>query len=181
MIYYIADTHFGHTNIIKHCNRPFESVEEMDRTLIHNWNSVVTGKDTVYVVGDFAFRGASWKEYAAKLRGNKIFLKGNHDKFGEPVPDMLTLKDDGDKIFLCHYPVCEWEGYFRGVLHFYGHIHNADNLCKELMDQVPNAYNIGADLIGFTPHTKKEIIALGKNETVVRSVEGHPEDAEGMA
>lgn len=166
MIYYIADTHFGHANIIKHCNRPFETVEEMDDTLIKNWNHVVSDKDTVYVVGDFAFRGLNWKEYAKKLRGNKVFLNGNHDKFEEPAPDMLTIKDSGDRIFLCHYPVCEWNGYFRGVLHFYGHIHNAENLAKELMDQVPNAYNIGADLLGFTPRTKDEIIALVKPKVV---------------
>ncbi|MBR0093251.1 MAG: hydrolase [Lachnospiraceae bacterium] len=166
MIYYIADTHFGHANIIKHCNRPFETVEEMDDALIKNWNHVVSDKDTVYIVGDFAFRGLNWKEYAKKIRGNKIFLNGNHDKFEEPAPDMLTIKDSGDRIFLCHYPVCEWNGYFRGVLHFYGHIHNAENLAKELMDHVPNAYNIGADLLGFTPRTKDEIIALGKPKVV---------------
>ena len=50
-VFYIADTHFGHANIIKHCNRPFESAEEMDAKMIRNWNSVVGVDDVVFVVG----------------------------------------------------------------------------------------------------------------------------------
>ena len=39
-IFYIADTHFGHQNIILFDNRPFFSIEEMERELINNWNHV---------------------------------------------------------------------------------------------------------------------------------------------
>lgn len=143
-------------------NRPFETVEEMDRVMRDNWNAVVTDKDTVYVLGDFAFRGANWKEYADKLKGKKIFLNGNHDKFEEHVPDMLTVKGNSDRIVLFHYPIVEWDGFFRGTLHFYGHIHNSKNQAYELMSQVENAYNVGADLIGFTPRTKEQIIEIGR-------------------
>lgn len=54
-IFYIADTHFNHSNIIGFDNRPFSSVEEMNETLIHNWNSVVKHGDQVYILGDFCW------------------------------------------------------------------------------------------------------------------------------
>ena len=50
--FYIADLHFGHKNIIRYDNRQFASVDEMDNTLIKNWNSVVSNDDTVYILGD---------------------------------------------------------------------------------------------------------------------------------
>lgn len=54
-IWYTADTHFGHDNIIKHCNRPFESASHMDAMLLANLAARVGPQDTLWVVGDFAF------------------------------------------------------------------------------------------------------------------------------
>lgn len=53
--FFIADTHFNHTNIIKYCNRPFISSEDQTNKLIENSNSVVEDGDTVFVLGDFFF------------------------------------------------------------------------------------------------------------------------------
>ena len=50
MIFYTADTHFGHANIIRFCDRPFSSVEEMDRIMIENWNKRVQHEDSIYVI-----------------------------------------------------------------------------------------------------------------------------------
>ena len=41
MIYYIADMHFGHKNVLRFDNRPFADTELMDEVLIHNWNERV--------------------------------------------------------------------------------------------------------------------------------------------
>jgi len=56
MVFFIADTHFGHKNVLKLCNRPFETIEQMNETFIENWNRRVTGRDSVYVIGDLFFR-----------------------------------------------------------------------------------------------------------------------------
>ena len=39
--FFVSDTHFNHTNIIKYCNRPFNNADEMDAALIKNWNAKV--------------------------------------------------------------------------------------------------------------------------------------------
>ena len=84
MIYYIADMHFGHTNVIRFDNRPFADTEQMDEVLIQNWNERVTADDTVYVLGD-----AFWKNeensirIMQQLQGHKHLIQGNHDRVKE--------------------------------------------------------------------------------------------------
>ena len=56
-IFFTADTHFFHTNVISHSKRPFASLDEVHAVLIENWNKTVGTKDTVYHLGDFAI---SW-------------------------------------------------------------------------------------------------------------------------
>ena len=56
MIYFTADAHFGHANIIKMCERPHPDVETMNESMIAAWNERVHGNDTVYIVGDLFFR-----------------------------------------------------------------------------------------------------------------------------
>lgn len=77
-IYFIADTHFSEENIIKYENRPFQGVQDMDDSMIANWNRMVKEEDTVYLVGDF---GAGRREALLldKLKGIKYLIKGNHD------------------------------------------------------------------------------------------------------
>ncbi|MEM9701635.1 MAG: metallophosphoesterase, partial [Planctomycetota bacterium] len=89
-IFFTSDTHFGHANVIKNCDRPFADVGEMDEALIANWNAVVGPKDVVYHLGDFAFRAKRKpREYLARLNGTVHLVKGNHDE--------ETLKDCPDR------------------------------------------------------------------------------------
>ena len=56
-IFFTSDTHFDHKNILRFCNRPWETVEEMNQGLIDNWNSVVGPDDIVFHLGDVSFGG----------------------------------------------------------------------------------------------------------------------------
>lgn len=77
--FYIADTHFGHENILKLCKRPFDSVEAMNEALIENWNRRVKGNDKVYILGDLFYKTASAEEILERLKGEKHLILGNHD------------------------------------------------------------------------------------------------------
>lgn len=169
MIYYIADPHFGHENIIGFCGRPFSSVEEMDKMLIANWRAVVQPKDDIYVLGDLIFKSQDPEKYLKQLTGRIHLIRGNHDTFLKnealeryfvSIDDILTIADEGRRVFLFHYPVAEWPGYYRDAYHLFGHIHNTKNRAAEIMETLPRCYNVGADCIGFTPRTLDQIISL---------------------
>lgn len=139
MIHFTSDTHWGHTNIIKYSNRPFDSVEDMNEALIANWNAVVKYDDTVYHLGDFAFLPYdNLKRTARRLNGTKHFIYGNHDKeihrheadlirsgtFAS-IQNYYELKHDGQFIVLFHYGQRVWNKGHHGSIHLYGHSHGS--------------------------------------------------------
>ncbi|UIJ73347.1 metallophosphoesterase [Aurantimonas sp. HBX-1] len=172
MIYYTADTHFGHTSILGMCKRPFRTIHAMDRALIERWNECVKPDDTVYHLGDFAFGPVSeGRKYFDLLNGKKHLIVGNHDRPGirdwpwESVSEMLMLDDAGKRIFLCHYPLAEWPSSYRGVHHFFGHVHGRRS--------VPGAVDVGVDLWGYAPVTADAAIAaiaVGEERARKRSI-----------
>lgn len=172
MKYFIADMHFFHENVIEFSHRPFKDVAEMNQQLIDNWNSVVQSpKDEVYIVGDFLYRGTGEQANAIlkKLRGKKFLVKGNHEQYlkdkafdlshFEWIKDYHTLKYYKKKFILFHYPILEWDGYFRGAIHLYGHVHDTQTTYFETISG-PRAVNIGADMIDYKPISIDEIMAL---------------------
>jgi len=81
-IFFVSDTHFGHSNIIQFCDRPFASVEEMDYNLIKNWNEKVPLDGLVFHLGDFGWGGyQEYKKIRDQLNGKIILIKGNHKYF----------------------------------------------------------------------------------------------------
>ena len=46
-IWFTADFHLSHKNIIKNCNRPFKNVAEMDSILINNLKERIDPKEPV--------------------------------------------------------------------------------------------------------------------------------------
>ena len=81
-IYFIADTHFNHKNILEYCNRPFADVEEMNKILVNNWNDTVKHDDIVYMLGDFCMGNKhEIKKFTEKLNGRKYLCKSNSECF----------------------------------------------------------------------------------------------------
>lgn len=79
MIYFSSDHHVWHSNVIRYCNRPYNSVEEMNEALVRNWNEVVTSEDTVYCLGDFSLAHRPVEVFTPRLNGTKLLVPGNHD------------------------------------------------------------------------------------------------------
>jgi len=170
MIYFTSDLHLGHANIIKHCNRPFQSADEMDDFLISKWNEKVSNNDTVYILGDFIFRSKRPPEdYLSVLKGKKHLVVGNHDKawmkkvnledWFESVEMMRYMIDGQRKLTLCHYPMMSWPFSNHGGYMVYGHIHDDTRMeYWPLIEQNPLMLNAGADINGFAPVTFEEML-----------------------
>lgn len=133
MNYYIADMHLGHKNVLKFDSRPFESVEEMNKTLIANWNAKVTDEDDVWLLGDFCYRSDKDPSfYLKQLKGRKHLIIGNHDKatvksasalkYFESVERLQHVKDRNHNVIVCHFPLANWNA-IRRVSFFYNRLY----------------------------------------------------------
>lgn len=80
-IFFTSDTHFGHKNIIKYCDRPFKDTDHMDEEIIARWNETVAPDDIVYHLGDIALGDISKSlPKVGRLNGFKYGVIGNHDR-----------------------------------------------------------------------------------------------------
>jgi len=150
-VWFTADTHFGHANIIKYCKRPFLSEDELaqlesdprgrwkvsqdtidrhDNTLIDNINSCATKNDRIWFLGDFCWGNKEEaKSYLDRIHCKNVnFVWGNHDhtSVGSLFQTSIhqgMVKVEGQKIWLNHYPMRSWDGKFHGAWHLYGHVH----------------------------------------------------------
>jgi calcineurin-like phosphoesterase family protein len=181
MNYYIADTHFGHRNIMHLDARPFKTTEEMWQKMKDLWNSRVKDTDDVWIIGDFCFRSGEKPEYYLKqLKGKKHLIIGNHDvdllkdknarAYFESIDYYKKIHDNGKTIILCHYPIAEWDGFFKGNIHIYAHIHNNQNDAYHIMKKYENALNAGCMINNYMPVTLQELIDNNKAYNSIPSV-----------
>lgn len=183
-LYLLSDTHFDHANIIEYCTRPFNSAEEMNATLIENWNQRVTYEDTVLFGGDIAMaRSEVAIEYANKLQGQLVLLDGNHDDIDASVAPFPIMKsyyfdyvynDTHYEFYYTHWPDKEasnredernapyWASppkWFDGwVLH--GHVHNNDLENFPFVNPTDKFINLGVELLEYTPIKLEELLAI---------------------
>lgn len=150
-VWFTADLHLGHGNIIKYCNRPFlsaeeknlarteprgrwrvspETIEHHDDALLDAINSRVAPDDLLWILGDFCWgRLHEATRYRARIVCKNVHLVwGNHDH--RSVAPVFTdaieqgeISVEGQSIWLCHYPLRSWNKRFHGAWNLYGHVH----------------------------------------------------------
>lgn len=149
-IFLIGDTHFGHENIIKYCNRPFSSAAEMDEIMIANWNAVVRPQDHIYHLGDVAMSRERLNSIMPRLLGHKRLILGNHDNHA-PIKDYAQYfqKILVWRLFkpyiLTHVPIHR-DSFGKATINVHGHTHanppySSDyrNVCVEHTNYTPIA------------------------------------------
>lgn len=174
---YIADTHFGHQNILEECRSQFQSIEEMDATIIENINRKMKKSDTLYIIGDFMYRSKrSPIEYLEAIKPKKILVAGNHDRdwlkhlskeeieqYFLGVYQQYATKKNGIELHFNHFPQLAWNRshFFAQSFSICGHIHNAKDtsIAAKLFPQVTCQFNAGVDINHFEPVTFEELVA----------------------
>ena len=177
MIYFISDTHFYHENIIKYASRPFNSIEEMNETLIKNWNEKVNPTDIVYHLGDVGLCSKELLEgMLSRLNGKIYLVRGNHDQrglstweeFGITILRNPPIKLEEEKFLLSHVPQND-NIIPEGFINIHGHIHDKKlNDCyyhnENAITEYPKVeynqslhFNVSVENIGYKPISIDEI------------------------
>ena len=173
-VWFTSDTHFGHENIIRFCNRPFSNVQEMNAELIRRWRDTVPEDGIVFHLGDFALRCSRlWNDVLCALPGRKYLILGNHDmkcirqgfmsRF-ELVTQQMTIRVGGQAIVLNHNPFLCYGGSYRDVWQLFGHVHSGPashtGLDHPRLNMLfPLQYDVGVDNNDFRPISFAEVKA----------------------
>ncbi|MBK5722320.1 metallophosphoesterase [Dysgonomonas sp. Marseille-P4677] len=187
-IFFTSDIHFGHKWLLDFNKRPFNSVEDMDNTLIKNWNDTVATDALVFVLGDIGETDDDRiLEIFNQLSGIKILIRGNHDitfkqetlqQIFLEIYDLLEIKIldtlEFQEVVLCHYPMFDWNNFHEGAWQLFGHIHTRElpefeTLNSKLFAQ---QYDVGVDGSKFRPisfYEVKEIIEKQKETSYFKN------------
>lgn len=161
-VFYTSDEHYGHTNIIKYCNRPYKSVDEMNDDMIRRFNEKVPSTGFTIHAGDF-YLGYNKRRVQdtiiSRLNGQHFFLMGSHDKWmdNRNSHEIVEFRIDGQPIVVCHYAMRVWPASHYNSWHLYGHSHG--NLPSE-----GKSHDIGVDNTGFYPLSHEDIINIMKDK-----------------
>ena len=155
-VFVTSDCHFGHDRDFIWKARGFASIEEMNETIVSNWNNVVSPEDEVYLLGDVMLGGTENIEYVKRLNGKLHIVLGNHDtstrrKLYSACENVVevslanTLKYKKYNFFLTHYPCITTNGAVESlkqvVINLFGHTHQTSNFYED----IPWIYHVGMD------------------------------------
>lgn len=166
--WFISDTHFSHTNIIKYCNRPFKNVFHMNRELVKRFNERVKEDDTCFHLGDWGFkkskeapRGNNFEYYRKQLKcKNIICIKGSHDSNNgnKTIIESLVIRYGNKWIKLVHSPDAQYIDT-RYDLIFCGHVHNNWKVKRIRQGySYVDVINLSVDVWDFRPVSFNEVM-----------------------
>jgi len=166
-IWFTSDWHINHAKIIDYCNRPFEEVEEMDESIMENFDSLVSKNDIVFFLGDIAF-GEDMAKHILNLITKKAevhFILGNHDmryintisSVANSVNTLLDIQIDDQPITLCHYPMRTWHKSHFDSIQLFGHVHGR-------LQPKGKQWDVGVDNNRFLPVSYETIKHIMKTQ-----------------
>jgi len=155
--YIISDHHFGHSNIIEYCDRPFRSVGEMNDSLLEYHYETVDNDDLLIHLGDVAMDMQDGKETIAYFErlGADLLLQGNHDVGLDhsaapfPVLNSCVLEQDGFKFYCTHRPEDVPDEWNDWVIH--GHHHNNHPEEYPFVAYDEKRINVSCELLNYRP------------------------------
>ncbi|MGB7987640.1 MAG: hypothetical protein WCF54_20930 [Terracidiphilus sp.] len=175
--WFTSDFHFGHFNIIRYCNRPFATTDEMDACIVDRMNAHVKPNDTLYFLGDFCM-GSVEKvaAYRKRLNCKTIhFVEGNHDKVTRKSQSLFAswsslseIHVGKQGIVLCHYAMRVWPHHGRGAWQLFGHSHG--NLPD---DPLSLSMDVGVDSHDFCPWHFEEAQTIMTGKAAAREQSSH--------
>ena len=175
---FYSDFHFGHTNIIKYCNRPYHDVKSMNQDFVRRYNEVIKPYHTVLWLGDCYFRDREgFRDALSAMNGGKILIMGNHDRNSGALAqdgfDMVitecVLQIEGVTVRCSHYPYAESSGVdgnglrsryldrrpkkVKGEVLLHGHTHSPRR-------RNGNMIHVGVDAWDYYPALYSEVAAI---------------------
>ena len=171
-IFFISDHHFGHANILTFKSsdgtllREFQDVDHMNEIMIQRHNLVVRPSDKVYFLGDVVIsRKTSALQVLARLNGEKVLIKGNHDQCSAEAY-LQYFKDirgshQFEGLIMTHIPIHP-ESLARWGLNVHGHLHN--NVVRMPLSQIPDKryFNVSVERLNYTPISLEELRKAAK-------------------
>ncbi len=156
MNYWTSDLHLGHQGILQHAPiraARFANVDEMDEYLIHRINQFVQPKDTLWILGDFAWKASKYGHYRQRIKCREInVVRGNHDSSSlrnhvSSLRDMVVRNFNAVRFQMCHYPMHSWSGKEYGSIHLYGHCHGSIETRMDDLYPGRKSMDVGVDAI----------------------------------
>lgn len=166
-LFFTADIHFFHKNIIQYCKRPFENTFGMNNSIVNNWNNVVPKNGITFILGDVSLNSNPkyLETILRSLNGDKYLIIGNHERdalkkenirnIWKGIYDIaeIFIRDEQaplrlQHIVMCHYPMITWNGSHRNSWQLFGHVHGGLNN-KNILS--PTQIDVGMDCHNYTP------------------------------